>query len=63
MISHKKSSSKKSFIKKKRVNILLTFDNKRFSFKVTKEINAAIMNVFITFAFKIFSLRFIMKSR
>ena len=62
MTSHKKSNSKKPFIRKRRVNILLIFDNKRFSFKAAKKINVIIMNVFITFVFKTFNLRFIMKS-
>ena len=63
MISRKKPNLKKPFMRKKRINILLIFDNKRFSFKAAKKINATIMNVFITFAFKAFNLRLIMKSR
>ena len=62
MISRKKLSSKKLFIKKRRINILLIFDNKRFSFKVAKETNVIIINVFVTLAFKILNLKFIIKS-
>ena len=58
------SRKKKPFIRKKRANILLIFDNKRFSFfKAVEKTNAAMMNVFITFVFKAFNLRLIMKSR
>ena len=51
-------------MRKKRVNILLIFDNKRFSFfKVAEKTNITIMNVFITFVFKTFNLRLIIRSR
>ena len=51
-------------MRKRRINILLTSDNKRFSFfKAAEKTNAAMMNVFVTFAFKAFNLRLIMRSR
>ena len=64
MILYKKSNSKKPFMKKRRVNILLIFDNKRSSSFITmKKTNAAMMNVLITSVFKTFNLRLIIKSR
>ena len=54
---------KKSFMRKRRVNILLISDNKRFSFfKAAKKTNATMINVFITFIFKALNLKLIMKS-
>ena len=61
MSSHKKSNSKKPFMRKKCVNILLIFNNKRSS--SFKETNITMMNVFVTSAFKALNLRLIIKSR
>ena len=51
-------------MRKKRANTLLISNNKRFSFfKVAKETNIAMMNVFVTFVFKALNLRLIIRSR
>ena len=64
MTSRKKPNSKKPFMRKRRVNILLIFDNKRFSFfKTAEKTNITMINVFVTFVFKAFNLRLIIKSR
>ena len=51
-------------MRKRRVNTLLIFDNKRSSFFITtKKTNITMMNVSVTSVFKALNLRLIMKSR
>ena len=53
-------------MRKRRINILLIINNKRSLFAenaISKSDNITKMNIFITFTFKTFNLKFIMKSR
>ena len=63
MLLRKKLNFKKPFTKKKRINIFIIFNNKRFLFdQIERNKIITKMNIFVTFVIKALNLKFVIKS-